>query len=94
VYIYEGQVSKGKLDGYGRQYEVNGKAYKTEMGFFEANNLSGKGIIWDRLVATRDGVVQMPTIFKGLYDPSTSGSTRAPIVDKKIEDFLTNEKAN
>jgi len=78
VYVYEGQFSKGKLNGYGRQFEVDGKAYKTEMGFFEDNNLSGKGIIWDRLVASETD----PTIFHGLFDKNDSGHTRAPKVVK------------
>ena len=56
----------------------DGKAYKTEMGFFEDNNLSGKGIIWDRLVASETD----PTIFHGLFDKNDSGHTRAPKVVK------------
>ena len=51
VHIFEGEFKKGKMHGYGRQFEISNKQYKAEMGFFEDDRLNGKGIIWDKLVA-------------------------------------------
>jgi hypothetical protein len=73
--VMEGQFSKGRLDGYGREWLSD---YTAKVGYFNQNYISGKGMQFDNgklvsqgIFAIQEGVEQL-------------------IKEKEIENFLSN----